>query len=209
VVGTSLVVTNLKDVRVLRLEAEDGYPRLERAVLCGIEKEIGRLARDAAVRGAVITGTAQAFAAGAEIEAITALRGDQGFEFSRLGQAVFRGIERSPKPVIAAIRGYCMGGGLDLALACRARIAAKDAVFGHPGGAIGIITGWGGTQRLTRLIGRGRAIEMFTTGARLNADDAFASGLVSRVVTAGELLAAAVLTLWAMADQRAHANEPF
>lgn len=199
--GTTLVVSNLEDVRILQLQAEDGYARLERNVLRRIEEEIARLAADSAVRGAVITGTAQAFAAGADIGEIAALRGDEGFEFSRLGQGVFRRIERSRKQVVAAIRGYCMGGGLDLALACHARIAATDAVFGHPGGAIGIITGWGGTQRLTRLIGRARALEMFLTCGRLSAAQALECGLVRAVVQDADVLLASVDWVKAHSDR--------
>ena len=98
----------------------------------------------------------------------------------------------SAKPVIAAIRGYCIGGGLDLALACHARVAARDAVFAHPGVTLGIITGWGGTQRLPRLIGRGRALEMFVTGGRIGAEQALAWGLVNEVSTSDDLMAAAI-----------------
>lgn len=188
----SLSVSFQAKIRVLTLEAEDEYPRLERAVLRLLQEEIAALNADAMALGAVITGTAQAFAAGAEIEEIAALRGAEGFEFSRLGQGAFRAIERSRKPVVAAIRGFCMGGGLDLALACHARIAAKDAVFGHPGGAIGIMTGWGGTQRLTRLIGRARAMEMLVTGERLNAAQALECRLVREVVAGDEIPAAAI-----------------
>jgi enoyl-CoA hydratase len=94
-----------------------------------------------------------------------------------------RTVANSPKPVVAAIRGYCMGGGLDLALACHKRIASSDAVFAHPGGSLGIITGWGGTQRLPRLIGRSRALELLVTGRRLDAEEAFACGLVQTIAT--------------------------
>jgi enoyl-CoA hydratase len=93
-----------------------------------------------------------------------------------------RAVANSPKPVVAAIRGYCMGGGLDLALACHARIASNDAVFAHPGGSLGIITGWGGTQRLPRLIGRGRALDMLVTGRRLDATEALDFGLIHKIV---------------------------
>ena len=90
-------------------------------------------------------------------------------------------VANSPRPIIAAIRGYCMGGGLDLALACHARIASRDAVFAHPGGSLGILTGWGGTQRLPRLIGRSRALEMLVTGRRVDAEEAFVYGLVEKI----------------------------
>jgi enoyl-CoA hydratase len=146
--------------------------------------KIRRLAAAPEFVGAVITGCEQAFAVGADITELVELRAEEGFEFSRRGQDVMAAIAGSRKPVIAAIRGFCMGGGLDLALACRARIASPDAMFAHPGGALGIITGWGGTQRLPRLIGRGRALEMFVTGAKIGADKARACGLIAAI--AGE-----------------------
>ena len=96
------------------------------------------------------------------------------------------------KPIVAAIRGFCFGGGLDLALACHARICSEDAIFAHPGGSLGIITGWGGTQRLPRLIGASRAVEMFITGRRLNASEALACGLVDRIVPASRLWSDAI-----------------
>ena len=130
-------------------------------VMDALAHEIARLATTPNFAGAVITGSERAFAAGAEIAELTRLSGSEAFEFSRVGQEVLGTIASSDKPVVAAIRGYCIGGGLDLALACRARIATADTVFAHPGVTLGIITGWGGTQRLPRLIGRGRALEMF------------------------------------------------
>lgn len=142
--------------------------------------------------GAVITGTDRAFAVGAEIAEITSLSAGDGYEFSSYGQRVFNLVEQSRKPIVAAIRGYCMGGALDLALACHTRIATPEALFAHPGGSIGIMTGWGGTQCLPRLIGRGRALEMFITGSPLDASEAFACGLVSTIVPPGDLIAAAL-----------------
>jgi enoyl-CoA hydratase len=157
-----------------------------------LAREIDRVQRELEVKGAVITGTEQSFASGAEIGELAELSPAQAFEFSRFGQGIFRAIENSAKPVIAAIRGYCMGGGLDLALACRARIAAPDAVFAHPGGALGILTGWGGTPRLPRLVGRSRALEMLILGHRLGAREALQCGLIAHIFPADKLLDAAV-----------------
>ena len=154
---------------------------LERRILAQIEAQIVKLVETRELTGAVITGTERAFAAGAEISELASLTAAAAFEFSRYGQGVMRAVANSPKTVVAAIRGYCMGGGLDLALACDARIASRDAVFAHPGGTLGIITGWGGTQRLPRLIGRSRAIEMLVTGRRLDAEEALACGLVQKI----------------------------
>ena len=162
------------------------------AVLDAFEREIARLGVAAEFHGLVITGGESAFAAGAEIAEVARLTPASAFEFSRRGQEVLGAIASSAKPVIGAIRGYCIGGGLDLALACHARVAAADAVFAHPGVTLGIITGWGGTQRLPRLIGRGRATEMFVTGGRIGAEQALAWGLVNEVAAGDDLMAAAI-----------------
>jgi enoyl-CoA hydratase len=153
--------------------------------------EMTRLADTPAFAGAVVTGSERAFAVGADIAELAQLDGTQGFEFSRRGQGVMATIARSQKPVIAAIRRFCLGGGLDLALACHARIATEDAVFAHPGGALGIITGWGGTQRLPRLIGRARAMEMFVTGSKICAQEALACGLIAGVSSGAKVIAEA------------------
>jgi enoyl-CoA hydratase/carnithine racemase len=154
--------------------------------------EIRRLAVTPEFVGAVITGSERAFAVGADITELAELRATEGFEFSRRGQEVMAAVARGRKPVIAAIRGFCFGGGLDLALACRARIASPDAMFAHPGGALGIITGWGGTQRLPRLVGRGRALEMFVTSAKIGADEARACGLIATIAGETEVVAVAI-----------------
>jgi enoyl-CoA hydratase/carnithine racemase len=180
-VGSRLSVVRQGDILLLTLESDDGFPRIERRILVEIEAQIVKLAEQHELAGAVITGTERAFSVGADISEIANLTPAAAFEFSRHGQSVMGAAANSPKPVVAAIRGYCMGGGLDLALACDARIASRDAVFAHPGGSLGIITGWGGTQRLPRLIGRSRALEMLVTGRRLDAEEAFACGLIQKI----------------------------
>ena len=179
--GSRLSVARHDDVLLLTLESVDGFPRLERGILAEIEAQIVQLAQQRELAGAVITGTERAFAVGAEISEIANLTAAAAFEFYRCGQRVMRAVVNSPKPIVAAIRGYCMGGGFDLALACHARISSRDAVFAHPGGSLGIITGWGGTQRLPRLIGRSRALEMLVTGRRLDATEALDCGLVQKI----------------------------
>jgi enoyl-CoA hydratase len=141
-----------------------------------LTREIERLAQ--APLPLVITGNDRFFSAGAELGEIGALDGPTAYEFSKMGQALMAKIECFPAPVYAAISGYCMGGGLDLALACRHRIASPSAVFGHRGAALGLITGWGGTQRLPRLIGKGHALAMFVAAAKVGARQAFDLGLV-------------------------------
>jgi enoyl-CoA hydratase/carnithine racemase len=198
-VNPCLVANPQDDILLLRLESDDGFPRLEIRVMDALESEIVRLADAPEIAGAVITGTGRAFAAGAEIAEVARLTPTSALEFSRRGQEVLGRIASIAKPVVAAIRGYCIGGGLDLALACRARIAAADAVFAHPGVTLGITTGWGGTERLPRLIGRGRALELLVTGGRIRANEALAWGLVSKISADGELLDDAIQLARALA----------
>jgi enoyl-CoA hydratase/carnithine racemase len=112
-----------------------------------IIEELRIEAENGDLKSLIITGNDKFFSAGADLNEISHLSGPQAFEFSRKGQALMTAIDRFPVPVIAAIRGYCMGGGMDLALACDYRIAAPNAVFGHRGASLGVMTGWGGTQR--------------------------------------------------------------
>jgi enoyl-CoA hydratase len=170
------------------MEHPSGFPRLERSVLRELARQIEWLAEASGCVGAVITGSRQAFCAGAELGEITSLLACETLDFAREGQRVMLQIERSVKPVVAAVRGYCMGGGFDLALACRARICGGDAVFAHRGATLGLVTGWGGTQRLPRLIGRARAMEIFVTGRTIGADEALLLGLVREIVGDGQVL---------------------
>ena len=168
-------------VHVLRLQSEDGTNRLTRRCVLSLTDEIGRLARQAASPGLVIAGNARFFSAGADLAEISALDGPSAYEFSKMGQALMAAIADFPAPVYAAIAGYCMGGGLDLALACHHRIASPHAIFGHRGAALGLITGWGGTQRLPRLIGKGRALEMFVAAEKISAKQALRMGLIDAI----------------------------
>jgi enoyl-CoA hydratase len=129
----------------------------------------------------IFTGTDDVFASGANIRELGQLDTDSALRFSRFGQDLFQTIADARQLTIAAINGYCMGGALDLALACDIRVASKSAIFSHPGARLGIITGWGGTQRLPRIIGRARATELFATGRRLSSETALSIGLVTRV----------------------------
>lgn len=121
------------------------------------------------------------FASGADLREIADVAEDEAREFSRRGQALMNKIAGCGCETIAAVNGICFGGALDLALSCDRRIASPDALFSHPGANLGIITGWGGTQRLPRLIGRGRALEMFFTAKRVGADEALTIGLVDEI----------------------------
>jgi enoyl-CoA hydratase/carnithine racemase len=126
----------------------------------------------------IVTGSPRFFSVGADLSEIAGLSASDAYEFSQMGQTLMTAVERFPAPVYAAICGYCMGGGLDLALACHRRIASPDAVLAHRGAALGLITGWGGTQRLPRLVGKAKALEMFVAAEKLHAGDALRHGLV-------------------------------
>jgi enoyl-CoA hydratase len=146
------------------------------------------IAKDPAVDVVILTGAGEkSFVAGTDIGELAALDADTGREYSAGGQAVFDAIEGLGKPVIAAVNGYALGGGCELALACHIRIAAENAKFGQPEVNLGIIPGYGGTQRLARLVGRGRAIEMILTGNQIGAMEALGWGLVTKVVPAAVL----------------------
>jgi enoyl-CoA hydratase len=136
---------------------------------------------DERIKVIVFTGTDDVFASGADIRELAQLDPVAALEFSKLGQDLFQTIAESRQITIAAINGYCMGGGLDLALACDIRVASKSAVFSHPGARIGIITGWGGTQRLPRIIGRARALEFLATARRYTSVEVFNIGLITHI----------------------------
>jgi enoyl-CoA hydratase len=133
------------------------------------------------IRAIIFTGTNDIFLSGADIRELAQLDCDAASAFSKLGQNVFQMIADAEQITIAAINGYCIGGGLDLALACEIRVASKTAVFSHPGARLGIITGWGGTQRLPQIIGRARALELFATAGRYTSQVALEMGLISAV----------------------------
>lgn len=144
---------------------------------------------DKAVKALLITGEGKAFCAGADITQLAGLTGaEDGMEFARFGQSVFRELENLGKPSLAAIQGYAFGGGCELAMAATIRIAATNTVFGQPEIKLGVIPGFGGTQRLSRLVGKGRAMELCLTGRRFSADEAYRYGLVSELLAPEKLV---------------------
>ena len=150
------------------------------------------LKHDASVRVVIITGAGEkAFIAGADINELAALRPTEGKEHAQRGQHVFDLIENMGKPVIAAINGFCLGGGCELAMACTLRIAADTARIGQPEINLGIVPGYAGSQRLPRLVGKGVALDLLLTGRQVKADEALAIGLVNKVVPAAQLMTAA------------------
>lgn len=165
---------------------------LNNEVLKELEDLFYNLQKREGVRGAFVTGAGeQAFVAGADIVELTDLNSFRGTATSEKGQEIFRVIENSPFPVVAVIEGFALGGGMELALACHLRVAAKKAKFGQPEVSLGIIPGYGGTQRLPELIGKGRATELILTGKQISADLALAYGLVNRLADDGEAMSEA------------------
>ena len=177
---------------ILAFEDDPNPPRLTRAILRQLGEHLEAIRQAGGFRGVVIASNARSFAAGADLSEIVALEGVAAREFAGMGQELFREIELFPLPVAAAIRGFCMGGGLDLALACRARVAAYGTTFSHPGATLGLMTGWGGTQRLPRLTGRAESLRILLTGERLPATQALTLGLIDELVPSAELIDAAV-----------------
>ena len=186
--------------RNLRLEIDSGGVAeltLERpAVLNALNEETIReldsafrsLERNEDVRVVLVSGAGKAFSAGADIPEVHRLDAETSQAFSRRGHAALNRIERGSKPVLAAVRGFCLGGGCELALACHIRIAGTDARIGLPEVKLGIIPGYGGTQRLARIVGRAKALELLLCGRTMSAREALEAGLVSRVVEPENLL---------------------
>jgi len=172
------------------IDRPDKLNALNATVIAELGDAVTRIETDAAVRGVILTGSgSKAFVAGADISELAAQTPMQGKARSALGQQVFRRLERCGKPVIAAVNGFALGGGCELAMACHIRIAAEHARFGQPEVKLGIGPGYGGTARLPRLVGKGRALELLLTGGMIDAAEAFRIGLVNRVVPGDKLLA--------------------
>jgi enoyl-CoA hydratase/carnithine racemase len=177
--GTMFQIEERQGICILRLQSEDGTNRLTRATVAELQEALKHLS--GFPRPLIITGDDRFFSAGADLNEIAALNGPDAYEFSKIGQLLMRSVDDFPAPVYGAISGYCMGGGLDLALACHFRIASPHSVFGHRGAALGLITGWGGTQRLPRLVGKARALEILTVAEKISAKRAHEIGLVDAI----------------------------
>lgn len=166
---------------VVRIARPAQKNSLSDETLSDLERAFSRLSARDSISAIIFTGAGDVFASGADIRELRTLTPDSAREFARRGQRLFQTIAEARQLTVAAVNGFCMGGGLDLALACRVRVASPQAVFAHPGARLGIITGWGGTRRLPDLIGPARALELFTTARRLNAAEALEVGLVTRL----------------------------
>jgi enoyl-CoA hydratase len=167
----------------------DKLNALNAIVIAELGDAVTRIETDSAVRGVILTGAGpKAFVAGADIAELTDQGATGGRSRAVAGQQVFRRLERCGKPVIAAVNGFALGGGCELAMACHLRVASEQAQFGQPEVKLGIAPGYGGTVRLPRLVGKGRALELLLTGDIIDAQEALRIGLVNRVVPADRLL---------------------
>ncbi len=179
----NLLLDDTEGVRWITINRPAKLNALNAAVVSELGGAFAEAAADPAVRAVALTGAGEkAFVAGADIGEFVGLTAEAGQELSRRGQRLFAAVAAMDKPVIAAVNGLALGGGCELAMACHLRIAASGARFGQPEVKLGLIPGYGGTQRLPRLVGRARALELLLTGATIDAATAHAWGLVNRVV---------------------------
>lgn len=187
-----VLVEDRGNVRWLTVNRPEKLNALNREVLSELERALLEALNEERIGALVITGAGEkAFVAGADIAEFQGLKPAQLQALSLRGQRLFSAIEEASKPVIAAVNGFALGGGMELAMACHLRVASENAKFGQPEVKLGLIPGYGGTQRLPRLVGTGRALELLLTGRMIDASTALAWGLVNRVVPVGELANAA------------------
>lgn len=195
---TTLLTSLENNIFIITINRPDKLNALNKDVFNDLDKAADEIQNNAEIKSAIITGVgSKAFVAGADITEFADLNKAEAMSLSKRGQDVFFKIENSSKTVIAAVNGFALGGGCELAMACHFRIAGNNAKFGQPEVNLGLIPGYGGTQRLTQLIGKGRAIELLISGKMIDAATALEYGLVNYVVPADELLnkAMAVLSL--------------
>lgn len=186
----STLLTDLQEgILTITINREDKLNALNKTVIVELNDVVDEIYNNTAIKGAIITGKgAKAFVAGADITEFKGLNEEQGKALARRGHDVFDKIEMCGKPIIAAVNGFALGGGCELAMACHIRIASENAKFGQPEVKLGIIPGYGGTQRLTQLIGKGKAIELLMTAETIDATCAEKLGLVNDVVQTVELI---------------------
>jgi enoyl-CoA hydratase len=191
------LLTSLENgIFTITINRPDKLNALNKDVFTDLDAAMDEVYSNAAIKSAIITGSgAKAFVAGADITEFGSLTIEQGMALAKRGQDVFFKIEQSPKPVIAAVNGFALGGGCELAMSCHFRIASDNAKFGQPEVNLGLIPGYGGTQRLVQLIGKGRAIELLISASLIDANTALQYGLVNYVTTQEELLPKAIALL--------------
>ncbi len=176
-------------VATVTVNRPDKLNAINREMFYELRDLFGLISSNEALRAVILTGSGnKAFVAGADIPELASLTPTQARDLSRLGQAVMKGIEECPKPVIAAVNGWALGGGLELAMCCHFRIASTNARVGVPEVTLGLIPGYAGTQRLARIVGRGQAMQMILTGDPVTSEEALRIGLVNRVVEPEQLM---------------------
>jgi enoyl-CoA hydratase len=185
----STLLTDLQDgILTVTINRPDKLNALNRQVLDELDTEISRICADPDVKGVILTGAGpKAFVAGADISEFLQASPEQGAALAKRGQDIFFRLERCPKPVIAAVNGFALGGGCELAMACHIRVASDNARFGQPEVNLGLIAGYGGTQRLTQLVGKGKSMELHMSAQIIDAKEALNWGLVNHVVEADKL----------------------
>lgn len=187
--GKNILFEKKEGIGFITINRPEKLNALNKETMDELECLLYEIERDKEVKVIIITGAGEkAFIAGADINELHELKPLKAKEFSEKGQGIFSKIEKIGKPVICAINGFALGGGCELALACHIRIASKSAKFGQPEVKLGLIPGYGGTQRLTRLVGKGFANELILTGDMINAEEALRIGLVNKVVEPSELI---------------------
>jgi enoyl-CoA hydratase len=193
------ITLNVADrIATVTVNRPDKLNALNNRVIAELGEMIDSLRADRDVGGIIVTGAGRAFVAGADISELEQVAGDSAEALAKRGQSVFSRFETSPKPTVAAVNGFALGGGCELAMACHVRIASENAKFGQPEVKLGLIPGYGGTQRLPRLVGKGRALQLLLTGEMIDAQEALRIGLVNRVVAGEELLSTATTMMRAM-----------
>jgi enoyl-CoA hydratase len=185
-------------VATITVNRPDKLNALNDRVIAELGDAIDSARGNADVGGVILTGAGRAFVAGADIAELEQHGAVSARALAERGQRVFERFENSPKPTIAAVNGFALGGGCELAMACHIRLASESAKFGQPEVKLGLLPGYGGTQRLPRLVGRGRALQLLLTGELIDAAEAYRIGLVNRVVPAAELMDAARAMLQTM-----------
>lgn len=189
----SVVLLEKKDgVAILKINRPEALNSINSEVLQGISDAVDDVAADPEIRVMIVTGEGKAFVAGADIAAMSVMNQEQGLAFGRLGAKVFRKIETMDKPSIAAVNGFALGGGCELAMACDIRLASEKAKFGQPEVSLGITAGYSGTQRLPRIVGKSVAMELLLTGGQIKAAEALRIGLVSKVTEPEALMSEAM-----------------
>ena len=194
----TIALTVADRVATLTVNRPDKLNALNDRLIAELGEAIDAARENTDVGGVILTGAGRAFVAGADISELEKHGAISAKLLAQRGQDVFRRFETSPKPVIAAVNGFALGGGCELAMACHIRLASDAAKFGQPEVKLGLIPGYGGTQRLPRLVGKGRALQLLLTGDMIDAQEAYRIGLVNRVVPANELLGAATAMLKAI-----------